>query len=48
MKIFVVMCEDHTLFEPNYYTDENAVSKRVEGLKKLTGKDFYYKKLTSF
>jgi hypothetical protein len=46
MKIFIIMLKDNTVFEPLYYTDEHAASKRVEGLKKLTGKEFYYKKLT--
>jgi hypothetical protein len=31
MKVFIIMTEDHILFEPHYYTDENHVSKRVVG-----------------
>lgn len=45
MDIFVIMFGD-ILFESKYYTDENTVSKRVESLIDLVGKDFWYQKLS--
>jgi hypothetical protein len=42
--IFVIMFGDF-LFEPIYFTNEKAVSRRVEYLRKMTDRDIWYKKL---
>jgi hypothetical protein len=42
--VYVIMFGDF-LFEPIYFTNENAVSRRVEYLRKMTDRDIWYKKL---
>lgn len=41
--IYIIMCGED-IFESTYYTDEEAIAKRVEYLREHVGTHYWYKK----